>query len=173
MLPRARSGKPKASSAASRSSPSPPTRASGSRLQSRDQRKRFATIEPMDTTSLGEFDVMAFAPTTHASRAVEFYRDTLGLPLISQDGFAAAFDAHGIMLRVTSVPKPFTPQPFTVLGWKVPDIGATVKGLATKGVKFERYMDSQDELNIWTAPGGVKVAWFKDPDGNILSLTEF
>jgi catechol 2,3-dioxygenase-like lactoylglutathione lyase family enzyme len=122
---------------------------------------------------LGQFDVMTFAPTTDATRAVEFYRDTLGLPLISQDGFAAAFDAHGIVLRVTSVPKPLTPQPFTVLGWKVPDIATAVKELGAAGVKFERYMDSQDELNIWTAPGGAKVAWFKDPDGNILSLTEF
>jgi catechol 2,3-dioxygenase-like lactoylglutathione lyase family enzyme len=127
----------------------------------------------MNKVSLGQFDVVAFAPTTDAARAVEFYRDTLGLPLISQDGFAAVFDAHGIMLRVTPVPKPLTPQPFTVLGWNVPDIAAAVKGLAAAGVKFERYMDSQDDLNIWTAPGAAKVAWFKDPDGNILSLTEF
>jgi catechol 2,3-dioxygenase-like lactoylglutathione lyase family enzyme len=127
----------------------------------------------MNNASLGEFDVMAFAPTIDAVRAVEFYRDTLGLSLISQDSFAAVFDAHGITLRVTSVPQPLTPQPFTVLGWKVPDIAATVKGLAAAGVKFERYMDSQDDLNIWTAPGGAKVAWFKDPDGNILSLTQF
>jgi catechol 2,3-dioxygenase-like lactoylglutathione lyase family enzyme len=122
--------------------------------------------------SLGRFDVMAFAPTIDAARAVEFYRDTLGLPLISQDSFAAAFDAHGIMLRVSIVPS-FTPQPFTVLGWKVPDIAAVVKELSAAGVKFERYMDSQDELNIWTAPGGANVAWFKYPDGNILSVTEF
>jgi catechol 2,3-dioxygenase-like lactoylglutathione lyase family enzyme len=127
----------------------------------------------MNNASLGQFDVMAFAPTIDAVRAVEFYRDTLGLSLISQDSFAAVFDAHGITLRVTSVPQPLTPQPFTVLGWKVPDIAATVKGLAAAGVKFERYMDSQDDLNIWTAPGGAKVAWFKDPDGNILSLTQF
>ncbi len=127
----------------------------------------------MNHASLGEFDVMAFASTIDAVRAVKFYRDTLGLSLISQDSFAAAFDAHGIMLRVTSVPQPLTPQPFTVLGWKVPDIAVEVKGLAAAGVKFERYMDSQDELNIWTAPGGAKVAWFKDPDGNILSLTQF
>ncbi len=130
-------------------------------------------MNPLAKISLGQFDVMAFAPTIDATRAVEFYRDTLGLTLISQDGFAAAFDAHGIMLRVTSVPKPLTPQPFTVLGWKVPDIAAAVKGLAAAGVKFERYMDSQDDLNIWTAPGGAKVAWFKDPDGNILSITQF
>ena len=123
--------------------------------------------------SLGQFDIMAFAPTIDAKRAVEFYRDTLGVPMISQDGFAAVFDAHGVTLRVTNVPKPLTPHPFTQLGWKVLDIAATVKGLAAAGVKFERYMDSQDELNIWTAPGGTKVAWFKDPDGNILSLTEF
>jgi catechol 2,3-dioxygenase-like lactoylglutathione lyase family enzyme len=127
----------------------------------------------MNNASLGQFDVMAFAPTIDAVRAVEFYRDTLGLSLISQDSFAAVFDAHGITLRVTSVPQPLTPQPFTVLGWKVPDIAATVKGLAAAGVKFERYMDSQDDLNIWTAPGGAQVAWFKDPDGNILSLTQF
>src|SRR5271169_896854 len=105
----------------------------------------------MGQARLGRFDVMAFAPTIDPSRAVKFYRDILGLPLVSQDGFAAVFDAHGIMLRVTIVPKPLTPQPFTILGWKVPDIAATVKDLASTGVKFERYMDSQDELNIWTA----------------------
>jgi catechol 2,3-dioxygenase-like lactoylglutathione lyase family enzyme len=126
----------------------------------------------MDKASLSQFDIVAFAPTIDAARAVAFYRDTLGLSLISQDGFAAVFDAHGITLRVTSVPKPLTPQPFTVLGWRVPDMAAAVKGLAAAGAKFERYMDSQDELNIWTAPGGTKVAWFKDPDGNILSLSE-
>jgi len=130
-------------------------------------------MNPLAKISLGQFDVMAFAPTTDAARAVAFYRDTLGLTLIGQDGFAAAFDAHGIMLRVTSVPKPLTPQPFTVLGWKVPDIATAVTGLAAAGVEFDRYMDSQDELNIWTAPGGAKVAWFKDPDGNILSITQF
>lgn len=126
----------------------------------------------MDKASLGQFDIVAFAPTTDAARAVAFYRDTLGLSLVSQDGFAVVFDAHGTTLRVTSVPEPLTPQPFTVLGWKVADIAAVVKGLVAAGVKFERYMDSQDELNIWTAPGGAKVAWFKDADGNILSLSE-
>ena len=127
----------------------------------------------MSKPSLGKFDLMAFAPTIDAATAVEFYRDTLGLPLISQDSFAAVFDAHGITLRVTNVPKPFTPQPFTVLGWRIPDIASSVKELAASGVKFERYMPAQDELGIWTAPGGAKVAWFKDSDGNILSLTQF
>ena len=115
---------------------------------------------------------MAFAPTIDPEKAIAFYRDTLGLSLLSQDSFAAAFDAHGIMLRVSTVPK-LTPQPFTILGWKVPDIVAAVKGLAAAGVQFERYMDSQNELNVWTAPGGAKIVWFKDPDGNILSLTQF
>lgn len=126
----------------------------------------------MDKISLGHFDVMAFAPTIDPEKAIAFYRDTLGLSLLSQDSFAAAFDAHGIMLRVSTVPK-LTPQPFTILGWKVPDIVAAVKGLAAAGVQFERYMDSQNELNVWTAPGGAKIVWFKDPDGNILSLTQF
>jgi catechol 2,3-dioxygenase-like lactoylglutathione lyase family enzyme len=124
-------------------------------------------------SALSGCDVMAFAPTTDAARAVAFYRDTLGLTLISQDAFAAAFDVRGIMLRVTNVPEPLTPQPFTVLGWKVPDIVAAVTKLTGAGVTFERYMPAQDELGIWTAPGGAKVAWFKDPDGNILSLTQF
>ena len=127
----------------------------------------------MSKPALGKFDLMAFTPTIDATRAVEFYRDTLGLPLISQDPFAAVFDAHGINLRVTPVPKPFTPQPFTALGWKVPDITLSVKELAAAGVNFERYIPDQDELGIWAAPGGAKVAWFKDPDGNILSLTQF
>jgi catechol 2,3-dioxygenase-like lactoylglutathione lyase family enzyme len=126
----------------------------------------------MDKISLRHFDVMAFAPTIDPEKAIAFYRDTLGLSLLSQDSFAAAFDAHGIMLRVSTVPK-LTPQPFTILGWKVPDIVAAVKGLAAAGVQFERYMDSQNELNVWTAPGGAKIVWFKDPDGNILSLTQF
>jgi catechol 2,3-dioxygenase-like lactoylglutathione lyase family enzyme len=126
------------------------------------------------STSLEASDVMAFAPTCDAARAVEFYRDKLGLRLVSLDNFAAAFDANGIMLRVSIVPK-LSPQPFTILGWKVADIAASVRSLHAAGVSFERYDPNmgQDELGIWAAPGGAKVAWFKDPDGNILSLTQF
>lgn len=129
----------------------------------------------MDSSRLlGDCDVMAFAPTCDQARAIEFYRDKLGLRLISQDGFAAVFDANGITLRVSSVPQPLAPQPFTILGWKVPDIAAAVRSLESAGVIFERYPQiPQDELGIWAAPGGAKVAWFKDPDGNILSMTEF
>lgn len=123
---------------------------------------------------LANCDVMAFAPTCDQGRAIEFYRDKLGLKLTSQDGFAAVFDAHGIVLRVSTVPAPLTPQPFTILGWKVPDIAQAVGSLASSGVTFERFPQvPQDELGIWTAPGGAKIAWFKDPDGNILSLTQF
>ena len=122
---------------------------------------------------LSACDPMAFAPTCDQDRAIEFYRDKLGLRLTSRDNFAAAFDAHGIMLRVAGVPKPLAPQPFTILGWKVPDIAAAVRSLEAAGVSFEHYPFVHDELGIWTAPGGTKVAWFKDPDGNILSLTQF
>jgi catechol 2,3-dioxygenase-like lactoylglutathione lyase family enzyme len=124
--------------------------------------------------ALSRCDIVAFAPTCDQPRAIEFYRDKLGLPLISQDGFAAVFDANGTPLRVSSVPKPPAPQPFTILGWKVADIAAAVRGLGSRGVSFERYPQiPQDELGIWAAPGGAKVAWFKDTDGNILSLTQF
>ncbi len=123
--------------------------------------------------SLGSRDIIAFAHTQNRERAKAFYQDRLGLKLLSEDPFAMAFDAHGIMLRIASV-KAMTAAPYTVLGWKVPDIAAAIKELQTAGVLFEIYEGfGQDPLGIWTAPGGTKVAWFKDPDGNTLSLTQF
>jgi catechol 2,3-dioxygenase-like lactoylglutathione lyase family enzyme len=117
--------------------------------------------------------VMTFAGTRDAERALVFYRDRLGLRLVVDDSFALVFDAHGTMLRVTRV-GPFTPLPFTALGWAVSDIAAQVRELAARGVVFERYAHVPgDEQGVWTAPDGTKVAWFKDPDGNTLSLTEF
>ena len=116
---------------------------------------------------------MAFVATRDAARARTFYRDTLGLRFVSEDGFAVVFDAHGSMLRVTIV-RELTPAKYTVLGWEVPDIAAAVEALQKAGVKFEHYgLPNQDQLGIWTSPSGAKVAWFQDPDGNILSLTEF
>jgi hypothetical protein len=92
---------------------------------------------------------------------------------VSEDPFALVFDAHGTMLRVTNVAEVAAAQ-YTVLGWEVPNILAATKDLSAAGVKFERYPGlPQDELGIWTAPSGAKVAWFKDPDGNTLSLTQF
>jgi catechol 2,3-dioxygenase-like lactoylglutathione lyase family enzyme len=84
------------------------------------------------------------------------------------------FDANGTMLRVTPVGK-HNPAPFTVLGWEVESIEATVKRLQSAGVEFQRYagLNENDPLGIWTAPGGARIAWFHDPDGNVLSLTEF
>jgi catechol 2,3-dioxygenase-like lactoylglutathione lyase family enzyme len=123
---------------------------------------------------LGSHKIMAFAPTLDANKARPFYEAVLGLRVLSQDNFALAFDANGIMLRVTNVPPAFKPQQFTILGWQVPDIAKAVSELNQKGVHFESYgLPTQDALGIWTAPGGVKVAWFKDPDGNVLSLTQF
>lgn len=122
---------------------------------------------------LGSSDVVAFAATCDQGRAIAFYRDKLGLRLVSQDSFAAVFDAHGTMLRVTTVPK-IAPAPYTVLGWSVADIVQTARELIKAGVRFERYEGiQQDDLGVWTAPGGARVMWFKDPDGNILSLTRF
>ncbi len=116
---------------------------------------------------------MAFVATQTPAKAKAFYRDTLGLDLITEDGFALSFDVHGIMLRVTSVKK-VAVAPYTVRGWQVKDIVATAKALQQAGVKFERYEGmAQDELGVWNAPGGAKVAWFKDPDGNTLSIAEF
>jgi catechol 2,3-dioxygenase-like lactoylglutathione lyase family enzyme len=123
---------------------------------------------------LGSHKIMAFAPTLDANKARSFYEGVLGLPVLSQDNFALAIDASGIMLRVTNVPPTFKPQPFTILGWQVADVAQSVSELRQKGVRFEMYgMPTQDADGIWNAPGGAKIAWFKDPDGNILSLTQF
>jgi len=114
--------------------------------------------------------IVAFAATTNQERAKEFYGGVLGLALVSQDGFALVFDANGVMLRVSTVREVAQAQ-YTVLGWEVTDIVAKVRELQNAGVKFERYsFPGVDEMGIWTAPGGARVAWFKDPDGNILSI---
>lgn len=122
---------------------------------------------------LGAHRLVAFAATANPAKAKAFYKDTLGLRLISDDQFAIVFDAAGTMLRVTIVDK-VAVAPYTVLGWGVPDIVVTAKALQKTGVTLQRYkgMD-QDALGIWTAPGGAKVGWFKDPDGNTLSITEY
>ena len=116
--------------------------------------------------------IMSFVGVSDADKARAFYRDTLGLSLINEDGFALAFDVGGVMLRVTLVNE-VRPQPYTVLGWQVKDATATARSLAKAGVPLERYAHvPQDDDGIWTAPGGAKIAWFKDPDGNILSIAQ-
>ena len=124
------------------------------------------------TTTLRSATLMAFVATSDPKRAKAFYRDILGLKLITEDGFALVFDASGATLRVAIVPK-VAAAPYTVLGWQVTDVKAAVKKLAKSGITFERYTGmAQDELGIWVTPSGVKVAWFKDPDGNLLSISE-
>lgn len=121
---------------------------------------------------LAQEKIMAFVGVTDANKARAFYRDTLGLHLISEDGFALAFEVSGVMLRVTLVNE-VQPRPYTVLGWQVKEATATARALTRTGVKLERYPHVlQDEDGIWTAPGGARIAWFKDPDGNILSITQ-
>lgn len=122
---------------------------------------------------LGAADIIAFLATTEPERAREFYRATLGLRLVSDDGFALVFDAAGTMLRIQKVDE-HRPPPFTALGWRVDDIAEAVAALSARGVEMARYPGiDQDGSGIWNAPGGAQVAWFHDPDGNTLSLTEF
>lgn len=121
---------------------------------------------------LADKELKAFVPTTQPGEAKSFYKNILGLKLLSEDNYALEFDANGTSLRVIIVPE-LTPRGFTVLGWNVDDIVSTIKSLNKKKIFCEEYeFLKQDELGIWTSPSGAKVAWFKDPDGNVLSLTE-
>lgn len=114
----------------------------------------------------------AFVSTTKPDIAKLFYQDVLELKLLTEDDFGMEFDVNGTHLRI-SIVQQLTIQPFTVLGWEVHDINAAITLLNTKGILFERYAFlQQDPLGIWTSPEGRKVAWFKDPDGNILSYSE-
>lgn len=121
---------------------------------------------------LADKELKAFVPTVKPAEAKKFYKDILGLTLLSEDNYALEFNANGTLLRVTIVPE-LTPYPFTVLGWNVEDISSVIKSLNMKDVICEKYgFLQQDSLGIWTSPNNSKVAWFKDPDGNVLSLTE-
>ena len=121
---------------------------------------------------LGSAKLVAFVTVGNAARARAFYRDVLGLRLVFEDNFALVFDASGTMLRV-AIASRVTAAPYTVLGWEVADVGATVRQLAAARVGCERYPGmQQDELGIWQSPSGARVAWFKDPDGNTLSVSQ-
>jgi predicted enzyme related to lactoylglutathione lyase len=126
-----------------------------------------------EDSMLGSMKPIAFIPSEKASRARPFYEGVLGLRFVSEDQFAVVLDANGIMLRIVNVPD-FKPASFTILGWEAPDIEAVIRSLQEKGVQFQRYSGmEQDVFGIWHSPSGSKVAWFKDLDGNVLSLTEF
>ena len=121
---------------------------------------------------IGKSAPIAFLATSQAPRAKRFYMKTLGLRLIDDDQFALVFDAAGVPLRIQKVDD-VHPHPFTSLGWQVKDVRRVAAGLAKRGVVFERYpYMEQDELGVWLAPSGTKVAWFKDPDGNLLSISQ-
>lgn len=122
---------------------------------------------------LTDNEPISFVATQDPAESRAFYEGKLGLKLVSDEHFALVFSLNGHMLRVAKVDE-LTPAKHTVLGWHVSDISATARSLEARGVVFERFagMD-QDELGIWISPSGAKVAWFKDPDGNNLSLTQW
>jgi predicted enzyme related to lactoylglutathione lyase len=122
---------------------------------------------------LATSDVIAFAPTKDLRRARSFYEDVLGLSVEDENPYACVLNANGTMLRLTAVAEVAHPG-YTVLGWRATDISVTVTGLQSLGVVFLRYDGiEQDAQGVWTAPSGDRVAWFTDPDGNVLSLTQF
>lgn len=124
--------------------------------------------------TLAKATPVAFILTRDRAKAKAFYGDVLGLTQTGEDGFAVSYDMGGMPMRLSDVAD-HAPGPHTVLGWNVPDIAATVAQLKAKGVEFLIYDGfGQDDNGIWTAPGGgAKVAWFNDPDGNNLSLSQF
>jgi catechol 2,3-dioxygenase-like lactoylglutathione lyase family enzyme len=118
-------------------------------------------------------NAISFVATRDSSAARSFYEGTLGLRLVGDEHFALVFEVNGRMLRIVKTDE-LTPAAYTVLGWEVEEIEAKVKDLRARGVKFLRFDGMpQDAMGIWTSPSGAKVAWFKDPDGNNLSLTQF
>ena len=123
---------------------------------------------------LGDAMPVGFLAVRDFAAARRFYEGTLGLEFVSQDGFALMLRTGPIVLRL-AVPPELVVAPYTVFGWRVDDIGSTVAALSAKGVTFERYAflgDAQTPDGVWTAPGDARIAWFKDPDSNLLSIAE-
>ena len=122
---------------------------------------------------LDKSSLIAFAATQNPEQAKHFYGEVLGLQLVTDEQWAMVFNANGTTLWLQKVEQ-VSPTPYTALGWRVDDIRATIRGLTEQDVVFERYeFLPQDEDGVWSVPGGAQVAWFKDPDGNLLSLTQF
>jgi catechol 2,3-dioxygenase-like lactoylglutathione lyase family enzyme len=121
-------------------------------------------------TGVSDADVVAFVATTDKDRARAFYEGVLGLEVVHDDAFACVVDAHGTSIRITAVAERAGAE-YTVLGWAVDDLEASIDDLGDRGVTFLRYDGiEQDDRGVWVTPVGVRVAWFKDPDGNTLSL---
>lgn len=122
---------------------------------------------------LTDSKLMAFVPTRDLAAARSFYEDVLGLRFLDEDGFAVTVQANGTRVRLVRVENHKAAQ-FTVLGWEVADIEKAVSDLEKRGVAFAHFgMPGQDARGIWKSPGGARVAWFRDPDGNTLSVTQF
>ncbi|SNT28220.1 hypothetical protein SAMN05421770_106299 [Granulicella rosea] len=120
---------------------------------------------------LADAQIIGFIPVSSIETATQFYCGTLGLRMVGNDGFALVLSAGGVMVRCAATPG-FKPQPFTIFGWEVVDVNAKARELAAAGIVFLRFdFFQQDEDGVWTAPGGSKVAWFNDLDGNVLSLS--
>lgn len=123
--------------------------------------------------SLANATPLTFLSVTDRERALTFYQETLGLSLSSSDEHGAYLTMNGALLRITPM-SDYKASPHPVLGWSVDDIRTTVQALASAGVEFSTYDGfAQDELGIWTSPNGAtKLAWFFDPDGNVLTITQ-
>jgi catechol 2,3-dioxygenase-like lactoylglutathione lyase family enzyme len=120
---------------------------------------------------LSSAKLMAFVATADAARARAFYEATLGLRVVDDSPFALVLDCAGTTVRVQKVDA-VREAPYTALGWEVADLPGTVRALVARGVTFERFPGmKQDDLGIWASPSGARIAWFRDPDGNVLSLT--
>jgi catechol 2,3-dioxygenase-like lactoylglutathione lyase family enzyme len=137
------------------------------------RRARDAATVTTRGAHLSGSNIIAFLATANGPRARTFYQSVIGLRLVADDPFALVFDANGVMVRIQKV-ETVTPVAYTALGWNVADILATIRSLTAKGVELERYGGlGQDDLGVWTSPSGARIAWFKDPDGHILSLTQW
>ncbi len=129
-------------------------------------------VQSSPAWSLASARVVAFVGVADLDRAAAFYGDTLGLPLRDESPLALVAEAGDTTVRFTAT-EAVHPAPYTVLGWRVDDVVAAVDALRARGVTFAQYPGvSQDERGVWLAPGGARVAWFRDPDGNLLSLTQ-
>ena len=133
----------------------------------------FAASDMTGESMLERSALIGFVGVSDLDSARQFYGETLGLPIIEESPFALVANANGTMLRLTAVEHPAA-APYTILGWSVVDIVSAIDQLTARGVHFTHYEGmGQDERGVWAAPGGARIAWFLDPDGNNLSLTQF
>jgi catechol 2,3-dioxygenase-like lactoylglutathione lyase family enzyme len=126
----------------------------------------------VDAGPLRDAALVAFVATTDLARAHAFYGGVLGLERTEANPYANAYDVGGTSLRVTRV-EHVAPAPYTVLGWRVEDVHRAIARLGALGLEMCRFPGvEQDAEGVWSAPGGARVAWFDDPDGNRLSVSD-